>query len=223
MLKRLYKSWCDIWAREQSRADAVPEQAAPEGMSLASIEQIPTHCEADPWIRFMLLDEVAQGHTLQGIIGFNAIEFDTAHDFIQWLFPNRLASPVNGNAPLLTDLHVDAYAQLLALRQAVDSALTRFFDFLGIEEGAQGFTHGQNFEKGSRYWLCPLDHNHRRISRVLTFLCEMGRIERAEQALRFLVDAMTVQRLQDATAVRFWVGIVAAYRPELTRAVNPLD
>jgi hypothetical protein len=216
MFKRLYKRWCATGAPEPTQVDIAPECESTEDLSLAPAEGIPAHFEADSWIRFMLLDEVAQGHTLQGIIEFNAIEFDTAHDFIQWLFPNRQPSPVNWDAPLLTDLHVEAYVQLPTLRQAVDSALTRFMDFLGIEEGPQGFTHGQNFEKGSRYWLCPLDHNHRRISRVLTFLCEMGCVERAERWLRYLVDAMNAQKLQDATAIRFWVSIVAAYHPELT-------
>lgn len=216
MLKRFYACWRATRATEQNSAPAAPEQVCTEPASVAPMDAIPDHYQADPWVRFMLMGEVAQGHTLSGILAFNAIEFDTAHDFIQWLFPNRQASPVNWDAPLLTDLHVEAYAQLPALRQAVDEALSRFFGFLGLEESPGGFTHRDNFEQGSRYWLCPLDHNHRRISRVLTFLCEMGRVERAEKVLRYLVEAMRAQQLQEVTAVRFWVGIVAAYRPART-------
>lgn len=114
------------------------------------------------------------GSSLDDILGFNRVAFDKHHDFVQWLFPNRVPSPINPLAPLLIDAHVRAYAELTQLRAGVDKAIGKFHSFLGVTEGTSGLFRAPVFEQDSKCWLCRLDHNHRRISRVLTFV-EIGK------------------------------------------------
>lgn len=176
----------------------------------ASVGKKPATDLNDPWWRFMLFDYKPHGDSFRDVLGFDRIEFDTHHDFIQWLFPNRVGSPVNPVAPLLTDGHVDLYRRLPELRRAVDQAIEKFYSFLGFQESSVGFTRADDFEKGSQYWLCRVDHNHRRISRLLTFLCEVGERGRAQSLLGYLEAELAERDLASIEATAYWRAILAA-------------
>lgn len=181
----------------------------------AKIEQSTTEskclCEfaGDPWIHFMVYGAKPHGHSLAEIIDFNRGTFDTDHFFVQWLFPNRAASPVNIAAPVLTDLHVRAFQALPELRASVDLASAKFLAFLGFREVADGFEQIYDYEKGVQYWLRPLDHNHRRISRFLTFHCEIGCKDKAVALLAHLEGALAAAGLSHIDALPYWRAIVA--------------
>lgn len=162
----------------------------------------------DPWIQFMLHGAKPHGHCLDDILSFDRGAFDTNHDFVQWLFPNREPSPVNPSAPLLTERHVLAFLTMPELRAKVDQASAKFLDFLGLREVAGGIEQTDDFAQGSQYWLRPMDHNHRRISRFFLFLCDMGQKERAATLLVYLKAALATAELGDIDAVNYWRNIV---------------
>lgn len=166
-------------------------------------------CANDPWIQFMVFGTKPHGSSLEDILQFNRVTFDTHHDFIQWLFPNREASPINPLAPLLCDLHVSAYAELPELRASVEQSFGKFLSFLGLAASEPGFSRAPDFEQGAQYWLSPLDHNHRRISRVLTFLCEIGRNEMAVAMLAYFEDELSQANLSWIEALPYWKAILA--------------
>ena len=51
------------------------------------------------------------------VLQFSPSELETVHDYIQWLFPNQVPSPVNPSAPVVTARHRQAFAQRPQLRQ----------------------------------------------------------------------------------------------------------
>lgn len=164
---------------------------------------------ADPWIQFMVFSSKPQGHSLAEIADFSRATFDTNHDFVQWLFPNRAPSPVNPLAPVLTDLHVRAFQAAPELCASVELASAKFLGFLGLREVADGFEKIYDYEKGALYWLRPLDHNHRRISRFLTFQCEMGRKDWASALLAYLEGVLAGAGLSQIDALPYWRAIIA--------------
>ena len=164
----------------------------------------------DPWWRFMIFDYKPHGYSFRDVMSFDRVEFDTHHDFIQWLFPNRVGSPVNPVAPLLTDKRVELYWQLPGLRNAVGLAIAKMYEFLGFRETPTGFVREDDFEKGSQYWVCRVDHNHKRISRLLTFLCEMGERGKAVSLLAYLETELAEADLLGIEAILYWRAILAA-------------
>lgn len=171
-------------------------------------EPITAQVSGDPWVQFMIYGSKPHGHSLCDILDFNRGAFDTHHDFVQWLFPNREASPVNPLAPVLTDLHVLAYEAIPELRDSVDQASVKFLSFLGLREVSTGFEQADDYAQGAQYWLRPMDHNHRRITRYMSFQCEIGRKDRAVALLAYLETALAGAGLSKIGALPFWRAIV---------------
>lgn len=182
----------------------------PEIPSVAPVnhEPIAAQVSGDPWVQFMVSGSKPHGHSLADIIDFNRMDFDTHHDFVQWLFPNREPSPINPLAPVLTDLHVRAYGAIPELRDSVDQASVKFLSFLGLREVATGFEQADDYAQGAQYWLCRVDHNHRRISRFMTFYCELGHKDKAKALLRYLESALGGAGLSEIHSLPYWRAIV---------------
>lgn len=171
-------------------------------------EPITSQFSGDPWVQFMLHGSKPHGHSLSDVLDFNRGVFDTHHDFVQWLFPNREASPVNPLAPVLTDLHVLAYKALPELRDSVEKASAKFLSFLGLRESGTGLEQADDFANGALYWMRPMDHNHRRITRFMSFQCELGRKDRAVALLGYLEGALAGAGLSKIDALPYWRAIV---------------
>jgi hypothetical protein len=96
------------------------------------------------------------------------------------------------------------------LRQAVDIATLKFFSFLGFIQIEGGFQRAEDFEKGAQYWLCKIDHDHRRISRLLIFFSEIGLADRAVSLLDYLESELRAAGIEDIEALSFWRSIIAS-------------
>lgn len=162
----------------------------------------------DDWYRFMIFGYKPHGDSLEDILWLKRIDFDTKHDFIQWMFPNRSASPINPLAPRLEDKHLALYKFSGELRKQVGRSIAKFLRFLGIEEVGGELVRTGNYEKGFQYWVCRFDHNHKRISRLLTFLCEIGEREQAEVLLSYLERELAAHDLLGIEAVPYWRAIM---------------
>lgn len=163
----------------------------------------------DPWLQFMVFGYKPHGYGFRDVLGFNRVEFDTHHDFIQWLFPNKVGSPVNPIAPRLSEAHLDLLRRLPELRSAVEEGIVKFYRFLGFKEVHGGFERVDDFAKGFQYWVTRLDHNHRRISRLLTFFCEIGQRGQAVSLLAYLETELAEANLLGIEAIPYWRAILA--------------
>lgn len=97
---------------------------------------------------------LADGLTRDQLLRLSDHDFETRHGFIQWAFPTPYPSATFSNAPVLS---------LQDARSLADAP-----DVIGfIEDMTQRYI---NVLSRSRRWIAPHDHNHLRITRVLTCL-----------------------------------------------------
>lgn len=134
----------------------------------------------------------ARGRYLGAILLWSHAELENVHDYIQWLFPTAEASGVNPAAPLLTDETIAAFKADPELRHALVRSLDTMLSFLGLHRGTvNGVTHiirGPNWEQRRTEWLRPGNHNHLRITRILSSLRSLGCDGEAQALMDCLAD-----------------------------------
>ena len=134
----------------------------------------------DHWLAFSRTGKhkiAGQRHSLEGIRKFSHKECESAHDYIQLLFPNSQPSQYNRTAPLLTDRMVMEIQSDQNLQIELQQSLDQILDFWGMyRRGDQVFVDDS---KSARHkWNKPFyDHNESRVSRVLYHLMETGFVE----------------------------------------------
>ena len=92
------------------------------------------------------------GRTLATVLAFDDLRIEALHDFIQWCFPLEQASRAVPGAPVLTTAEAEAIRIDPAAREGLRAALARM----------------RRFYAETDRWLAPHDHNHLRITRILT-------------------------------------------------------
>jgi hypothetical protein len=133
-----------------------------------------------------------RGRRLEDIWSWEHPQLEAVHDFIQWMFPTRRPSGVNPLAPLITDEVQQAFARSVRLRNRLRQSLIVMLDFYGFErcetEEGPSVARGPHFERRSRNWLSPGNHNHLRITRMLRSLRLLGLSEEARAFFLALVE-----------------------------------
>lgn len=134
----------------------------------------------------------AEGRTLNDILEWDDVRLETCHDYIQWLFPNAVPSAVNPDAPLVAARHVAAFAARPDLRDNLLRALRRMLAFYGLvlttARGEPRITRAENWDARRPVWLTPHNHNHLRLTRILTCLQLLGLPAHATALFTFLDD-----------------------------------
>ncbi len=119
-----------------------------------------------------------RGRTLADVLGFDDDELERHHDFIQWLFPLRTRSGANPTAPTLTQYDIDRFLADANLRSQLQRASERMLKFYGLTlcttPGVLVVQKSANWSERSVVWLSLNNHNHLRITRILTSLRELG-------------------------------------------------
>jgi hypothetical protein len=134
----------------------------------------------DALLRFYRLEGVdARGRTLSEIWAWDAARLEAVHDYIQWLFPLPERSAFNPQAPILTQETVAAFRADPELRQRLLRSLALMLDFyaLTLDSGGDGgprIEPAADFAAKSRGWLHAGDHNHLRLTRILTSVRLLG-------------------------------------------------
>ena len=90
--------------------------------------------------------------SLADILAFDDARIEGVHDYIQWYFPLAEASRAVPGAPVLGRDEAEAIRADETAREGLRSALARMRLFYTRTDG----------------WLRPYDHNHLRITRILT-------------------------------------------------------
>ena len=125
------------------------------------------------------------GRTHADILALSDEELQRHHDFVQWLFPNPKPSPVNPSAPVLTPEAARAIADSPARKARAIAGFDRMLAFYGFARDGDGVGPHDGVRN---HWLRPGDHNHLRITRILTFLGAIGEKKLAEAWLARLED-----------------------------------
>jgi hypothetical protein len=137
------------------------------------------------------------GRTLSQVMSKDDSWHERTHDHIQWMLPTRRRSQHEPGAPVLTDADVQTFRARRDLRETYSFAVDRFKKFLRLDQMCPP-------------WVRPRDHNHKRITRLLESLRDLGFEERAarvlEQVLR--IDVMN-KGVIDRESVDYWKKALA--------------
>lgn len=120
----------------------------------------------------------ARGRMLHEIWQWDRHRLESVHDYIQWLFPLAAPSAFNPDAPLLTEGTMAAFRDDALLKQRLVRSLELMLAFYGLAlqpgDRAAGveprIVESHEFARAGREWLRPGDHNHLRLTRILTSL-----------------------------------------------------
>lgn len=154
----------------------------------------------------------AAGRRLAEILAWDDCRLEQVHDFIQWLFPTDEPSAVNPLAPLVTRETVEAFAQDAALRRQLLASFERMLRFYGLERREEAgqvlIRPASTYQARRDNWLVPGNHNHLRITRILTSLGLLGLGAEAEA---FGACLTRVFEREGRTAItdrtfRFWMN-----------------
>jgi hypothetical protein len=108
-----------------------------------------------------------RGRSIQDIWNYSDDELECIHDFIQWLFPLRVASQYNPTAPLLTDTIIAEFRSDPKIQANLLRSFTVFLAFLGLEYENGVISESPNIDMKNDVWRFP-NHNWLRITRVLS-------------------------------------------------------
>lgn len=117
------------------------------------------------------------GRMLADILAWDDGRLEYTHNYIQWLFPLAVPSPVNPDAPTVDGATVAAFAGRAELRAALAAAFERMAAFYGYEVRPgppPTVAPAANFADRAANWLTPRNHNMLRITRILTSLRLLG-------------------------------------------------
>ena len=142
-----------------------------------------------------------RGRSLRHIWGWDHERLESVHDYIQWLFPLREPSAVNYTAPLITPGTVAAFAGTGTLRDNLKRSFELMLDFYGLKLAEQeqplAVVPAPAFAARSRTWLRPGNHNHLRLTRIITSLRTLGLPDCASA----LFDRLVVIERENAGAI----------------------
>ena len=165
----------------------------------------------DALLRFYRLEGPdARGRTLLEIWAWDAARLEGVHDYIQWLFPLPEPSAFNPQAPILTRETIAAFLADAQLRERLLRSLALMLDFYGLAlesvgNGTPRIEPGPGFAARSRGWLHAGDHNHLRLTRILTSLRLLGLDDHSRALFACLGDiARDHPRAVSATTLDYW-------------------
>jgi hypothetical protein len=131
----------------------------------------------------------ANGRLLADTLAFDDQRIESVHDFVQWLFPLREASQAVPGSPVLGASEAAAIRADPLARQGLGAALDRMSRFYGETNG----------------WLRSFDHNHLRITRIITAVGDLLGAAEAQAFHARIIDRNTAFGSPvNQTSLRYW-------------------
>lgn len=157
-----------------------------------------------------------EGRTLEEILAWDFDKKEAVHNYIQWIFPTNQPSAFNRNAPVLTKelqetLNNDP--QVVAnLKEAFQSmlafyGLTYDVDQNQVKEVLQPLE--KSWATRSKQWVKAGDHNHLRITRILTALRDFGFEKEAKAFKTKLIEIANNYTGISSTTLSFWTEVIS--------------
>jgi len=122
-----------------------------------------------------------RGRVFSDILNWDYVSIESVHDFIQWLFPLKVSSAYNGEAPILSQDDIDEFNKSNELRSNVIKALSLMLDFYGFCLESGHVIRSNHYRELASNWLSYGNHNMRRITRILKSLCLLGLNDYAQE------------------------------------------
>jgi hypothetical protein len=151
-----------------------------------------------------------QGRFLSDILQQDDLWFEICHDYIQWLFPNKLASRVTPDAPTINSAVEKAFLEDDLLRNHLTASFHRMLSFYGLKRTEEEIAKAENWNSGKGNWFTQNSHNNLRITRILKCLMTLGL---KSEAVKFHEALCRLQQSEsdcgiDAKAYKFWAEAV---------------
>lgn len=120
-----------------------------------------------------------KGRMIQEIWAWDFEELECVHDYIQWLFPLPERSSFNTDAPIVDDQVIQAFHTNTDLQQNLLKSLSLMLRFYGLQGGEDKdgrfvVTKSEEYLARKQEWICIMDHNYLRITRILKCLMVLG-------------------------------------------------
>jgi hypothetical protein len=153
-----------------------------------------------------------QGRYLKEILAWPDDDLERTHDYIQWMFPSAGRSGFNVSAPVLDPGTIDEFRSRGELRRRLRASFVRMLTFYGleiVEFPALAVRPSSYFAQRSENWLTASNHNHLRISRILTSLRVLGLETEASAFFHCLAAIYSADAGKDFSRIsdetfRFW-------------------
>jgi len=150
-----------------------------------------------------------EGRMIDQIWNWNPCRLESVHDYIQWLFPLQQPSQFNSHAPTLSAADIQAFQESDGLKGRLKRSLFIMLDFYGLQCQENGMEilikPGENFGDRQINWLHSGNHNHLRLTRILTSLNLLGMKHYAKALLQCLTQLRQQypEKISDRT-YQFW-------------------
>jgi len=109
------------------------------------------------------------------IIKYNYEKLENEHDYIQWLFPNRVKSNYNNNSVTLQENEINVFKTNKEIKNKIIASIKLMLDFYGFHiKNDNILPHDKSDERFNN--LIENTHNNLRISRILFFLGDLDMI-----------------------------------------------
>ncbi len=156
----------------------------------------------------------AGGRRIEEIWDWDGSQLEHVHDFIQWLFPLQTHSAFNARAPVLSEAEIERFRDSELLRQRLARSLDTMLRFYGLQlrrtpQDDPVVEKRPEFISRGTAWLNPGNHNHLRLTRILTSTATLGLHREARALQRCLLD-LAHEHPEAVTRVTltFWEGAV---------------
>jgi len=150
------------------------------------------------------------GRYLQDILKQDDHWFESCHNYIQWIFPNKECSQVTPEAPVLTAEVIQLFKRDELLRAHLLESLHRILAFYGLQRLDNVIIKGNNWASQKRNWFLDDTHNSLRLYKILKCFYELDFREIAKElyaALVFLRSSEKDCGIGD-TAFAFWAEAI---------------
>ena len=188
---------------------ASPPAPVPAAVPVAAPAPAARRTNTQQWLDFYRSGGRIEGQrlTLQQIRQFTARQLESEHQYIQLLFPNQHNSLHNPNAPVLTPEMIQEVQRDRVLQGELQKSLDQMLKFWGLKRIGDDIQVIPGQTEGHAKWIGDFDHNHQRITRVLSCLNECGYVKCASS----LEKALQTERQRNLQApVAYWTNAVGS-------------
>lgn len=145
-----------------------------------------------------------QGRKLSTMHGWSDSKLEAVHNYIQWMFPLKEASHFNHAAPLLDDETIAIFRSDAAIQRNFCFSLETMLAFYGLEAGVLEIVPRSDFRQKAQNWLHANDHNHLRLTRIITSLRLVGLENEAQALYSCLAKIAAESNHVTITTQQFW-------------------
>lgn len=155
-----------------------------------------------------------EGRTIESIWLWDDMWLEHEHTYIQWLFPLMEKSRFNPDAPVLTKVDIETFNASSDLKNRLLTSFKHLLQFYGLQcaedNAAISVTTADTFPERRENWLNWGNHNHLRITRILTSLRLLGLDAYAQAFFQCLTQIYrTAPDAIDSRSYDYWKDAVS--------------